>query len=71
MNASPHHSKVRVSLKLSDSVFHAGGEVSGKMELQCKTDRGLGIGTIMVELFAIEGLCALKESLRHDNNVLS
>lgn len=44
-------------MKFADSIFHAGGEISGKMEMECKTDKGLGIGIIMVELFAIEGSC--------------
>lgn len=30
--------------------------MTGKMEMECKTDKGLGIGIIMVELFAVEGL---------------
>lgn len=55
MNASPNHSKVKVSITLSDPTFVAGGAVTGKMEMECKTDRGLGIGIIMVELFAVEG----------------
>ena len=55
MNASPYHSKVRVSLKFADTQFAAGGSVTGKMELECKAEKGLGIGVIMVELYAIEG----------------
>lgn len=55
MNASPYHSKVRVSLKFPDTEFAAGGTVTGKMELECKAEKGLGIGVIMVELYAIEG----------------
>jgi hypothetical protein len=55
MNASPHHPKVKVSLKVSDAVFAAGGHISGRMDMECKADKGLGIGVIMVELFAIEG----------------
>lgn len=56
MNASPNHPKVKVSITLSDPTFVAGGAVTGKMEMECKTDKGLGIGIIMVELFAVEGL---------------
>ena len=55
MNASPHHPKVKVSCKLSDPLYVAGGFVAGKMEVECRTDNGLGLGVIMVELFAIEG----------------
>ena len=65
MNATNHHSKVRTTLKFGDSLFVAGGAVSGKMEMECKTDKGLGIGVIMVELFAIEGtyLISLMDTL--------
>lgn len=55
MNASPYHSKVKVSCKLSDPLYVAGGFVAGKMEVECRTDKGLGLGVIMVELSAIEG----------------
>ena len=55
MNASPHHPKVRVACKLSDPLYVAGGFVAGKMEVECKTDKGLALGVIMVELFAVEG----------------
>ena len=55
MNASPHHPKVKVTCKLSDPLYVAGGFVAGKMEVECRTDKGLGLGVIMVELFAIEG----------------
>lgn len=55
MNASPHHPKVKVSITLSDPMFVAGGAVTGKMEVECRADRGLGIGIIMAELFAVEG----------------
>ena len=55
MNASPHHPKVKVSCILSDPLYVAGGFVTGKMEVECRTDKGLGLGVIMVELFAVEG----------------
>lgn len=58
MNASPYHSKVKVSLKLPEGTFVAGDAVTGKMEMECKSDRGLGIGVIMVEIFAVEGMLA-------------
>ncbi|KAG6334798.1 hypothetical protein ID866_4287 [Astraeus odoratus] len=56
MNASPHHSKVRVTLTLSDPIFVAGGHISGKMEVESRADLDclLGIGVMMVELYAIE-----------------
>lgn len=56
MNASPHHSKVKVALTLADPVFVAGDYVAGKLELECRADKGLGVGVILVELFAIQGL---------------
>ncbi|KAI9067691.1 hypothetical protein FKP32DRAFT_1609263 [Trametes sanguinea] len=62
MNASPYHSKVRVSLKFADTQFAAGSAVTGKMELECKAEKGLGIGVIMVELYAIEELTSRDHS---------
>ncbi|TDL25851.1 hypothetical protein BD410DRAFT_801167 [Rickenella mellea] len=62
MNASPHHSKVKVSLELSDPLFVAGQYVSGKMQIECRTDKGLGMGVIMVELFAIQELTSRDHS---------
>ncbi|EIM90720.1 uncharacterized protein STEHIDRAFT_165243 [Stereum hirsutum FP-91666 SS1] len=62
MNASPNHPKVKVSITLSDPTFVAGGAVTGKMEMECKTDKGLGIGIIMVELFAVEELTSRDHS---------
>ncbi|KAF8493966.1 hypothetical protein F5888DRAFT_701927 [Russula emetica] len=56
MNATPHHSKVKVSVTLSDSFYIAGDAVTGKMELESRADKGLGLGIIMVELVAIEEL---------------
>ena len=55
MNASPLHPKVRVTCKLSDPLYVAGSFIAGKMEVECRTDKGLGLGVIMVELFAVEG----------------
>ena len=55
MNASPHHPKVKVTCILSDPLYVAGGLVAGKMEVECRTEKGLGLGIVMVELFAIEG----------------
>ena len=55
MNSSPHHSKVRITTALSDPTFVAGNFVSGKLDMECRADKGLGIGILMVELFAIQG----------------
>ncbi|KAJ7692164.1 hypothetical protein B0H17DRAFT_1062129 [Mycena rosella] len=62
MNASPHHSKVKVSMTLANSVFVSGGNITGKMEMECKADKGLGIGVMMVELFAIQELTSRDHS---------
>ena len=61
MNASPHHSKVKVSITLADRMVVAGGFVAGKVEMECRADKGLGIGVIMIELFATQG--ALRQCL--------
>lgn len=55
MNATKHHPKVNVSLILAESYFVAGEYISGKMEMDCKADKGLGIGMIMIELSATQG----------------
>ncbi|KAG1896857.1 uncharacterized protein F5891DRAFT_1051327 [Suillus fuscotomentosus] len=64
MNASPHHSKVKVSLTLSDPIFVAGNNISGKMEVECRGDGdcGLGIGLMMVELFAVQEITSRDHS---------
>jgi hypothetical protein len=54
MNATPHHSKVKVSVTLSDPFYIAGDAVTGKMELESRADKGLGLGIIMVELAAMK-----------------
>jgi hypothetical protein len=56
MNATSNHPKVKVSLTLADTRFIAGGLVAGKMEMECKSDKGLGINVMMVELFGIQGM---------------
>jgi hypothetical protein len=55
MNATTHHAKVNVGMTLANSVFVAGGHIAGRMEMECRADKGLGIGIMMVELFAIQG----------------
>ncbi|KAF9231131.1 hypothetical protein BU15DRAFT_82801 [Melanogaster broomeanus] len=56
MNASPNHSKVKVTLTLSDPVYVSGENISGKMEVESRADLDsiLGIGVMMVELYAIQ-----------------
>lgn len=55
MNATSQHAKVRTSLRFAEETFVSGGVVAGKMEVECKTDKGLALGIIMVELLAFEG----------------
>ncbi|KAG1779047.1 hypothetical protein EV702DRAFT_1089712 [Suillus placidus] len=64
MNASPHHAKVKVSLTLSDPTFVAGNDISGKMEVECRGDGefGLGIGLMMLELFAVQEITSRNHS---------
>ncbi|KAF8800426.1 hypothetical protein BYT27DRAFT_7199922, partial [Phlegmacium glaucopus] len=44
----------QITTTLSDPTFVAGNFVSGKLDMECRADRGLGIGILMVELFAIQ-----------------
>ncbi|KAF8071531.1 hypothetical protein FPV67DRAFT_879215 [Lyophyllum atratum] len=62
MNSSPHHSKVKVSMTLPSPIFVAGKFVSGKMEMECRADKGLGISVMMVELFALQELTSRDHS---------
>jgi hypothetical protein len=71
MNSSPHHSKVKVTITLADPRFLAGAHVSGKLEMECRADRGLGIGIMMVELFAIQGAQVCKNRCIDDNLISS
>ena len=43
MNASPFHSKVNVSLALSDQVFVAGHNVSGKIQIEPSIGSGFDL----------------------------
>lgn len=55
MNVTSSHPKLRVTLRFADSQFISGDVVSGKMEVECKAERGLAVSVIQVELFGIEG----------------
>lgn len=55
MNVVSNHPKLRTTLRFSDSLFVAGDVVSGKMEVECKAEKGLAMGIIKVELFGVEG----------------
>jgi hypothetical protein len=62
MNAIAHHPKVKVSITVSDPTFVAGKYLSGKMEMECRADKGLGIGLITAELFGIQELSSRDHS---------
>jgi hypothetical protein len=55
MNATTNHAKVKLNVRLSDPLYVAGSAIAGKMEMECKADKGLGLGMLKVELFAVEG----------------
>lgn len=63
MNATTNHSKIRVTVTLPRESVVAGRYVTGKMEVECKSDK-LGIGIIMVELFAFQELTSRDHSAR-------
>lgn len=56
MNVTHRHAKVGLSLTLAESLIVAGNDLCGKMEMECRADKGLGIGMIVVELIAIQGV---------------
>jgi len=62
MNASSSHPKVKVSLTLGKAIYVAGGNITGKLEMECRADQGLGISAMRVELFAIQGKSRLARS---------
>ncbi|KAF9007378.1 hypothetical protein BDQ17DRAFT_1422761 [Cyathus striatus] len=57
-NATSSHPKLRLSLHLADKTFLSGTYVSGKLETESKADvsSGLGLGSIMVEVFGVQEL---------------
>ncbi|KAG9051182.1 hypothetical protein FS837_011297 [Tulasnella sp. UAMH 9824] len=56
MNVTSHHPKVGVTLHLSQGPFISGDEIRGKFTLECRTDRGLGLAAISVELTGFQEL---------------
>ncbi|KAF5341588.1 hypothetical protein D9758_014091 [Tetrapyrgos nigripes] len=56
MNVTTNHPKVKLNLILASPLFVAGDYICGKMEMDCRADQGLGIGSMMVELFAFQEL---------------
>lgn len=63
MNATASHSKIKVSMTLPKESVVAGRHVTGKMDVECKSDK-LAIGIIMVELFAFQELTSRDHSAR-------
>lgn len=65
MNSTPTHPKLKLSLSFSDKTFIAGDYVCGALEMSSHGggagERGkeLGIGSMMVEMWGVEGVCAL------------
>ncbi|GLB44770.1 hypothetical protein LshimejAT787_1801070 [Lyophyllum shimeji] len=49
-------------MTLAHPIFVAGKFISGKMEMECRADKGLGIGIMMVELFASQELTSRDHS---------
>ncbi|EJD49816.1 hypothetical protein AURDEDRAFT_182893 [Auricularia subglabra TFB-10046 SS5] len=56
MNASQHHSKVKVAIELGARTYVAGQEVAGKISVETRADAALGISVIQVELIAVQEL---------------
>lgn len=56
MNAITSHSKVKTTITLSGPLFVAGQDITGKVELDCKAEREVGIGLIIVELLGVQGI---------------
>ena len=65
MNVTSSHPKLRTTLRFAEPLYVAGDAVSGKMEVECKAEKGLAMGVIKVELFGVEGRFARFISL-HD-----
>jgi hypothetical protein len=57
MNAGSHHPKIKLSITPGEALFAAGTHVTGKLEMECRAEgeKGLGIGVVMIELFAVQG----------------
>ena len=57
MNAGSHHPKIKLSITPAEVLFVAGTHVTGKLEMECRAEgeKGLGIGVVMIELFATQG----------------
>ncbi|KAG9015699.1 hypothetical protein FRB90_004392 [Tulasnella sp. 427] len=55
MNVTSHHPKVGVSLHLAQGPFISGDEIRGKFTLESRSDKGLGLAAISVELTGFQG----------------
>ena len=56
MNVVSNHPKLRATLRFAETLFVAGTAIAGKLEVECKADKGLAMGAVYVELFGIEGM---------------
>jgi hypothetical protein len=70
MNVTTNHPKVKLNLTLASPLFVAGDYICGKMEMDCRADKGLGIGSMIIELFAFQGKRQKPKSPIHLHNKL-
>ncbi|KAF9450465.1 hypothetical protein P691DRAFT_810282 [Macrolepiota fuliginosa MF-IS2] len=63
MNTTASHAKIRVGVTLPKESVVAGGFVTGKMEVESKSDK-LALGIVMVELFGFQELTSRDHSAR-------
>jgi hypothetical protein len=47
--------KVRIQLTFDRPFFNAGGELSGRLEIQCSSSRSVMLADMIVELLGYEG----------------
>ncbi|KAH7106604.1 hypothetical protein BKA62DRAFT_687630 [Auriculariales sp. MPI-PUGE-AT-0066] len=62
MNASQHHSKVKVTIELGARTFVAGQDITGRVSLETRADHGLGLSVIQIELIAVQELMSRDHS---------
>jgi len=71
MNSSPLHPKVKVSLGVPSHVFIAGQEVRGKLLIESRADRGLGLSVITVKFKATQGMHRSQAKLQSMSKLFS
>lgn len=55
MNSVSKHPKLKLEVILSSTVFEAGGQIDGRLEITSATSQRLRLGEIAVELEGVEG----------------